>query len=113
MSVEKTIVPYSWLTDRINQVKHDILQRSDILHPRLGGEPTLSVRPFARGSVHAIGTIETGRDGGCKYFAKATVPNYAGPQRLETENRILLNVAPRIPLETQGASCPRVLAYYP
>ena len=47
------------------------------------------------------------------YFAKATVPRYAGSQDLAAESRILADSGPRIAALNQKTRCPAVIAFFP
>jgi hypothetical protein len=101
------------LAERVARRKSEILA-GITLHEPQSVPATVRVCPIEERSVHEIATLEVaGSSAVACYFAKATVPGYAGSQDLAAESRILADLGPRMAALNRKTRCPAVIAFFP
>jgi hypothetical protein len=101
------------LTETVEELREDILQQ---ISPVAAGSSPSSVRifPLPNQTMHEVASVEIGQNGNAvRFFAKSDLANYGGPQRLETEEFVLRNIAPEIWQANSRTRCPQVLAFFP
>jgi hypothetical protein len=101
------------LADAVRDLQGSILER---LSPVPVESPASSIKisPLPHQSMHEVASVEIGQNGSAvRFFAKGDLANYGGPQRLETEEYVLRNIAPEIWHANARTRCPEVLAFYP
>ncbi len=97
----------------MQELRDDILQQ---ISPVATGAASSTVRVslLPRQSMHEVASVEIGQNGtAVRFFAKSDLANYGGPQRLETEEYVLRNIAPEIWQANDRTRCPQVLAFFP
>src|SRR5579864_2203605 len=106
-------VRHDRLADVVVELQKDILERLQpaVVHSEL---PAVRVRRMTRGSMHDVAAVEMEKNGSSvRFFAKTDMLNYKGPQRLESEEYILRQVAPPIWESNARTRCPQLLAFFP
>src|SRR5437868_10913629 len=99
------------LLELVSELKHDIL--AQLQSPGLDSLP-VTTRLLPRKSIHPVAVLQFGTNASSlRCFAKCSLPKYDGPQRLDTENFMLSQVAPKIWRANECTRAPRVVAFFP
>jgi Ser/Thr protein kinase RdoA (MazF antagonist) len=103
---------HSRITETVEELREDILRQ---ISPVSAGASTSSVKiiPLPHKAMHEVASVEIGQNGrAVRFFAKSDMADYDGPQRLETEEDVLRNIAPEIWHANPRTRCPQVLAFF-
>ena len=101
------------LTETVEELREDILQQISPVTAR-NSPSSVKIFPLPNQTMHEVASVEIGQNGNAvRFFAKSDLANYGGPQRLETEEYVLRNIAPEIWQANPRTRCPQVLAFFP
>lgn len=98
---------------RIRELEPEILGHLRRVFPEVPRDARLRFRPLRVDASHAMVLVETAKNPVRRLLIKGPRTYDGSRQRVEHENWVLTEVAPRISADNPSTRCPQVLAYYP